>query len=254
MREFQRFQHAFTSHIRNPYDNRRPPGVTTQRMRLYRRLVYQNLENLLLKCFPVLRKVLGERRWSGLVRSFLANHRSNSPFFHDIPGEFIQFLQEQDTIPAEYPKFVLELAHYEWIELMLSISEEQPAWESIDEEINLEGSILEQYPALNPVLANLGYSWPVHRIAPRSRVSPTETYLLVFRDRNDQVQFIEINVFTSRLIQLLETGEYTGRMALEIIAVESRHPSPEAVIAGGLKVMQDLAARGAILGVLKQTA
>lgn len=143
---------------------------------------------------------------------------------------------------------MLELAHYEWVELALSISVETPDWESIDP----AGCLLQRRPVLNPVLANLHYSWPVHYIAPRARVSPAETYLLVFRDANDKVRFVEINAFTSRLLQLLESTEYTGQMALELVGRESGHPSPEEVITGGLKVMLDLQAQGALLGVSRQ--
>ena len=245
--EFQRFQYAFTAHIRDPKVNRCPRGVEPQRMRVYKRLVYNNIESFLLSCFPVLRKVLGTRRWGRLVRAFLAIHRSHSPFFRQIPDEFIQFLQMEWTSPADYPEFMLELAHYEWIELALSISINVPDWKEIDP----EGSLLKQRPLLNPVLANLRYLWPVHRIGPRARIMPAETYLLVFRDTSDRIQFIEINAFTSRLIRLLETTEYTGQTALEIIAAESRHPSPEVVIQGGLEIMRDFRARGALLGVAK---
>jgi uncharacterized protein len=245
--EFQRFQYAFTAHIRDPKVNRCPRGVEAQRMRIYRRLVYNNIESFLLSCFPVLRKVLGTRRWRRLVRAFLAIHRSRSPFFRQIPDEFIQFLQTEWTSPADYPEFMLELAHYEWIELALSISINVLDSEGIDP----EGSLLEQRPVLNPVLANLCYRWPVHRIGPRARIMPVETYLLVFRDTSDQIQFTEINAFTSRLVRLLETTEYTGQTALEIIAAESRHPLPEVVIQGGLEIMRDFRVRGALLGVAK---
>jgi hypothetical protein len=216
-------------------------------MEIYRRLVYQNIENFLLTCFPVLRKVLGARRWMRLVRGFLADHHSHSPFFRQIPEEFLRFLQNDGALPATYPKFVLELAHYEWIELVLATSTDIPEWEVIDP----DGSLLEQRPILNPVLANLHYGWPVHRIAPRVRVSAAETYLLVFRDASDQIQFTEINAFTSRLIHLLESAEHTGRAALEIIIKETAHPSPEVVIRGGLKIMRDLQARGALLGTFR---
>ncbi len=247
MLEFQRFQYAFTSHIRNPRVNPCPRGIETRRMQIYRRLVYQNIENFLLACFPVLRKVLGARRWARLVRGFLAGHHSHSPFFRQIPEEFLRFLQNDGALPATYPKFVLELAHYEWIELVLATSTDIPEWEMIDP----DGSLLEQRPILNPVLANLRYGWPVHRIAPRVRVSAAETYLLVFRDASDQVQFTEINAFTSRLIHLLEPAEHTGRTVLEIIIEEARHFSPEVVIQGGLKIMQDLQVRGALLGTFR---
>lgn len=143
---------------------------------------------------------------------------------------------------------MLELAHYEWIELALSVSMDGPDWDHIDP----DGDLLEKRPVLNPVLVNLCYRWPVHRIGPRARVMPIETCLLVFRDASDQVQFSEINAFTSRLVSLLETAEHTGQTALEIIAAESRHPSAEAVIQGGLGIMCDLQARGALLGVLRE--
>ncbi len=243
--EFQRFQYAFTAHIRDPKVNPRPHGIEARRMQIYNELVYNNVESFLLICFPVLRKVLGIRRWTRLVRAFLAAHRSHSPFFRQIPDEFIRFLQTEWTASAHYPAYVLELAHYEWIELVLSISTRVPDWDRIDP----EGDLLEQRPILNPVLASLHYHWPVQRISPRVRIAPVETYLLVFRDADDRVQFMEINAFTARLLNLLETAEPTGRRALEIVATESRHSVPEAVIHGGLAVMRDLHARGALLGV-----
>lgn len=244
--EFQCFQYRFTAHIRDPKVNARPYGIEARRMKVYNELVYNGIESSLLICFPVLRKVLEERRWARLVRAFIAKHRCHSPFFRQIPDEFIQFLQTAWTSTADYPKYTLELAHYEWIELVLSISTHTPAWDRIDP----AGDLLKQHPVLNPVLANLHYSWPVHHINPRIQLAPTETYLLVFRDIDDQIQFIEINAFTARLLNLLETTDFTGQTVLEIIAQESCHPAPEVVIEGGLAVMQDLCVRGALLGVL----
>lgn len=243
--EFQRFQYCFTAHIRDPKKNARPDGVEARRMKVYRELVYNGIEHSLLSCFPVLRKVLGKRRWARLVRAFIANHRCHSPFFRQIPDEFIQFLQTAWTSTEIYPKFILELAHYEWIELVLAISTHTPDLNRVDP----AGDLLKQHPVLNPVLASLHYSWPVHLISPRARLAAKETYLLVFRDIDEQIQFIEINAFTARLLNLLETTDFTGQTALEIIAQESRHPTPEVVVQGGLAVMQDLRIRGVLLGV-----
>jgi len=108
-------------------------------------------------------------------------------------------------------------------------------------------------PLLNPVLANLRYDWPVHRIAPRRKVHPAESWLLVFRDAADQVQFSEINAFTARLLTLLEPGTLNGRAALQHIAAESRHPDPAVVIEAGAALLDDLRARGAILGTGQPT-
>lgn len=241
--EFQRYQHAFTAHIRDPRANPRPAGVEARRMNIYNELLYNNVEGFLLACFPVLKNVLGVRKWAKLVRGFFSTHRSHTPYFRQIPDEFIQFLQNEWTPPEGYPPYLLALAHYEWIELVLSVSNR-----SVDCGIDAAGDLLNGTPVLNPVLANLHYDWPVHRIAPRRKVQPAETWLLVFRDDHDRVEFTEINAFTARLLSLLEAGTLSGHAALERIAEESRHPDPALILQAGGALLDDLRARGAILG------
>ncbi len=242
--EFQQFQRAFTAHIRDPKAPPRPAGVEARRMKIYNELLVNNVEGFLLACFPVLRQVLGSRKWAKLVRAFFATHRSRTPYFRQIPDEFIQFLQNEWAPPEAYPPFTLALAHYEWIELVLSVSNRR-----LEHAVDEAGDLLDGVPLLNPVLANLRYDWPVQRIAPRRKVLPADTFLLVFRDSEDKVQFSEINAFTARLLTLLETGTLSGRAALQQIADESRHPDPALVIQAGGALLDDLRARGAIPGV-----
>jgi len=241
--EFQRYQLAFAAHIRDPEAHPRPAGVDARRMKLYNELLYNNVEAFLLACFPVLRQMLGTRKWTKLVRAFFSTHRSHTPYFRQIPDEFVQFLQNESTPPQGYPPYLLALAHYEWIELVLSVSNR-----SVDGAIDAAGDLLDGVPVLNPVLANLRYDWPVHRLAPHRKVRAAETYLLVFRDPADAVQFSEINAFTARLLALLEAGTLSGRAALETIVDESRHPDPALVLLAGGALLDDLRARGAILG------
>ena len=131
-------------------------------MKIYSTLLYDNIEGFLLACFPVLRQVLGTRRWTRLVHAFFSTHRCRTPYFRQIPDEFIQFLQNEWDAPETYPPWTLALAHYEWIELVLSVSDRVA-----DRDIDDAGDLVEGFPILNPVLANLHYDWPVHRIGPR---------------------------------------------------------------------------------------
>jgi len=158
----------------------------------------------------------------------------------------VQFLQNEWTPPEGFPPYLLALAHYEWIELVLSVSNRE-----VNGAVDAGGDLFEDVPVLNPVLANLRYDWPVHRIAPRRKVQPAETHLLVFRDHADQVRFSEINAFTARLVALLESGTRSGRGALETIAAESRHPDPGLILQAGGALLADLRDRGAILGALR---
>ena len=244
--EFQRYQFEFAAHIRDPGAHPRPAGVDARRMKIYNELLYNNVEGFLLACFPVLRQVLGARKWARLVRAFFSTHRSRAPYFRQIPDEFVQFLQNEWTPPAGYPPYLLALAHYEWIELVLSVSNRSP-----DCPVDATGDLLNSVPVLNPVLANLRYDWPVQRIAPRRKVQPAETWLLVFRDAADRVQFTEINAFTARLLALLESGTLSGRAALEHIATESRHPDPALILQTGTALLENLRARGAIVGTCR---
>jgi len=90
---FQQYQFDFSAHIRNPKENPRPQGVEARRMKIYNELLYNNLEGFLLACFPVLQRILGSRKWAKLVREFFAEHRCHTPFFRQIPDEFVQYLQ-----------------------------------------------------------------------------------------------------------------------------------------------------------------
>ena len=75
------------------------------------------------------------------------------------------------------------------------------------------------------------------------------TYLVVYRNRNDKVKFMEINPVTARLISLLQEDEtLSGRSAIEQITQEMNHPNPEVVLKGGLDALQDLQRLGIILG------
>ena len=162
---FQDYQYAFAAHIRDPRANPRPAGVPPRRMRVYNELLFNNLEGFLLACFPVSRAVLGARRWRKLVRAFFAGHRCRTPFFRQIPEEFVEWLRGARAGHPEDPPFLPDLAHYEWVELALDVSPLEPDCADIDR----AGDLLAGRPALNPVAMLLTYPYAVHRIGSRFR-------------------------------------------------------------------------------------
>jgi hypothetical protein len=242
----RRYQQAFTAHIRDPRNNPRPAGVPARRMKVYNELLYNNLEGFLLACFPVTRRILGKVRWSALVRAFFAGHRCRTPFFRQIPEEFVQWLGRAGPQP-DTPPFLEHLAHYEWVELAVDVSPLEPPLESIDP----HGDLLAGRPALNPVSMQLSYPYPVHRIGPRWKPQapdPQPTLILVFRDLQDKVRFNVLNPVTARLLALLQDGGRSGREVLLQVAAELQHPQPGAVLEGGRRVLEDLRAQQGVLG------
>jgi uncharacterized protein len=240
---FQQFQHEFARHIRDPRGSPRPPGVPARRMAIYNELLYNNLEGFLIACFPVSRSILGERRWPRVVRAFFREWRSHTPYFREIPREFVRWLNE-GVPPMALAPWLRELAHYEWTELAVDVmAVETPPCAAA-------GDLLAGRPVLNPALMNLGYAWPVHRISPAWRPrKPRETRLLVFRDESFEVRFAELNPVSARLLALLQQEAVTGRAACLRVAAELKHPDPEVVVAHGAALLEQLRSQGAILGV-----
>lgn len=244
-------QYAFAAHLRDPERNPAPAGIEDRRLEIYRDLFFNNVSALLAGTFPVLHKVLGEEAWRKLMRDYFSRHESHTPFFLEMPQELIRFLQDERGEHAEDPPFLTELAHYEWVELALSIDETEPALESIDR----DGDLLTGHPVKSPLAWSLTYSYPVHRISPECRPdAPGEqpTFLVVYRNLADKVGFIEVNQVTARLLELLDADETsTGQSVLARIAGELSHPNPAAVVRGGVEIMENLRRHDVILGVRK---
>jgi hypothetical protein len=249
MPEFFRKQYEFAAHIRDPHNNPAPAGIEDRRMEIYRDLFYSNIEGFIAGGFPVLRRLYADADWEFMVRDFFARHENHSPYFVEISQEFLKYLQHEHTPRACDPPFLLELAHYEWVELALSISTAMIDMEGVDPNAEL----LNGHPLLSPLAWLLIYRWPVHMISREHRpaTAPHEpTYLIVYRDRRDEIRFVTINAVTARLLQLLEQlPGLSGMAALQQIAVEMNHPDPAVVINGGRRALEQLKSQGIILGV-----
>ena len=246
--EFISRQYAFAAHIRDPDHAPAPADIEDRRMGIYRELFYNNVESFLSGTFPVLRRLLADRNWHALVRNFFAQHRSRSPLFLEIPREFLHWLKHARSARPDDLPFLYELAHYEWTELALSVAEDTPEQHNVDP----EGDLLTGIPVLSPLAWHLAYRYPVHRIGPDflpEQPGETPTLLVVYRDRNDAVGFMEVNPVTKRLLELIgEDTNTSGRELLTRIATELSHPQPDVVITGGAEILQGLRNKDIIPG------
>jgi len=243
---FMQRQYAFAARIRDPQNAPAPADVEPRRMDVYEELFYNNIQDFLANAFPVLRKLHDDEKWHALVRDYFATHRAHTPLFHEMPREFLHYLQnERGEREGDYP-FMLQLAHYEWIELELLTAEDKlPDYDA-------DGDLLSGSPVLSPLTRILSYHYAVQQIGPEhipQQADETPTHLLVYRDLNDKIGFIELNPVTARLLQLItDQTERNGKELLEQIATELHHPNPQTVIDGGNGILRDLKQRHIILG------
>lgn len=245
--DFRALQFAFTAHIRDPENYPAPTGIEDRRLEIYRDLLYRNIEGFLANSFPVLRSITTDPEWHAMVRHYFAQHRARTPLFPKLPQEFLHYLADERD-PDNGPPFMQELAHYEWLELEASLDtrEIDPAL------VDLGANCLTGIPVLNPIARAHCYQFPVHRISPSFQpleLGDEPTYLVVYRDREDEVGFMQLNPITARLIDLVTQGpDRVGRSLLRQIAEELSHPDPEVVVSGGAEIMAELCQRDVLLG------
>ena len=248
---FQDLQYQLAAHIRDPKKNPAPAGTHDRQLNIYRNLFFNNITGFISGAFPVLKKFYSEDDWRNLIRRFYAQHDSHSPYFSDIAKEFLSYLQKEYHPDANDPPFMTELAHYEWVELALSLANDE-----IDEAaIDPHGDMLNASPVLSPLAWRLTYRWPVHRIGPDfcpQQPGDTATHLVVCRDHNDKINFTSLNTATDLLLdEIAKHPQRTGLEQLKQVAQQLHLTDMDGVVRHGVQTFAKIRDLDVILGTWK---
>lgn len=150
---------------------------------------------------------------------------------------------------AGWPAFMLELAHYEWIELALALDETDLSQLAFDP----HGDLLHGTPLVSPLAWPLAYRFPVHRIGPdfQPQATPdTPTFLLIRRDAQHAIHFHEIDALGHALLLALHDncGAASGLALIEQLIADQ--PDAAAMRQQAHERLTSLHRRGAILGTV----
>jgi len=236
-------------YLRDPEHNAPPTGMDPARAQVYRDLVFANLSSLLSGTFPVLVKIIGNERWGSLVRIFLRDYRARTPKFGEIAEEFVEFLASGPEALSDgaWPPFMVELAHYEWVEMVLQQSDAQPL-------VGGDAALLLDRPLqVSPLAWPLAYAWPVQLLGPDFQpdaLPDQPTFLLVRRDMDWSVRFSGLSPLAWRLLQrIVEFPELTGGAQLQGVAVEAGQVGSSVFFEGGLGLLRQMHEEGVVGGV-----
>lgn len=208
---FQVLQQQFADSIRNPEQvDYAPAGeapIEQRRLKTYQQLFFNNIEGFFSQIFPVCADIMGQERWLQIIREYMLKHRSRTPLFHELGEEFLAFFETEFTPQTSDPGFLLELAHYEWIELALSVSTEI-GFETVDlQQAELNKVDLAKAYELSPVAWPLAYEWPVHQLSkafqPTEKPAQTTTLLVYRREQTNGDEIIDFMNLTPLLYQFL---------------------------------------------------
>ncbi|MEF9979052.1 MAG: putative DNA-binding domain-containing protein [Thermomonas sp.] len=239
---------TLAAHVRDPTTHPGPPGIEARRLKIYSDLVYNNLDGLLAGNFPVIRKTLSDADWRALVQRFLSQHHSHTPLFTELGREFIAFLESDIGSDPTRP-WLAELAHYEWAELGLQLSD--AAMPPHDPDADL----LEGVPVLSPLAWPLAYRWPVDRIGPDfkpDRPTPEPTLVLLRREHDGRVHFSKLSPLLYRLLELIDANtERSGRELLRQLADEAGQEHFDDFLHEAMPMVERLRVEGVLLGAAR---
>ncbi|UFQ02415.1 HvfC family RiPP maturation protein [Pseudomonas fitomaticsae] len=239
-------QQALTRYLRDPEHEAPPADMNAARVNVYRDLVFNNVSQLLGSTFPVLIRIIGQERWRTLIRGFLRDYRAQTPKFGEIAEEFVGYLASEPAVLSEgdWPAFLVELAHYEWVEMVLQQSDAEPLPAS--DPVRL----LERPLQVSALAWPLAYTWPVQMLGPDHQpVTPPAqpTLLLVRRTTDWSVKFSELSPLAWRLLQRIEEFPLlSGREQLQGLGLETGLPATVSFMDSGLALLQQLHEDGVI--------
>ncbi len=204
----KQLQNAFSQAARGHKDTH-SSKFDERRLSIYRALLLNNLHEVISPCFPVLLSILPADIWWGILKDFLKHYRVTTPVFHELPFFMVQYLKIH-SVP-DYP-FAYELAHYEWIELDVGLSEPQktqPAAGAV--------SLLEQAWQLSNRARLLEYSYEVDKLNPNYQPQKeVKTYLIVYQ-MEGEVEFLKINELSFQLISMMLHESTSAKAIIQML-------------------------------------
>ena len=183
-----------------------PLGISRERLAVYRELVLNNVSGFIRSTYPVLRQICGDTLFDQKISAFFRQSQLDSPYFVDIPQAFLDWLPAH---ASDLPPFALELAHYEWLELDLfrrAVPAEAAPAEALHSAAQASLTLNSQLQ-LTPLLEVVAYQYPVHQLS--VQFQPTTppanpTFLALYRNRAQQVRFLQLTALSSASLQLLQ--------------------------------------------------
>jgi uncharacterized protein len=223
-------QRQFTKSIRTPQNGISLVNVDVKRMHIYQTLLFNNVNEIVSACFPVLVSIIPCKKWNDFICDFISHHPCKTPLFHQLPKEFIAYLKA-NSCDKEYP-FLIELAHYEWAELALELSQEDLSAINVDDKVDLlDGKLV-----ISPLAWLLEYNFDVQNIGVQYQPKThCKTYLIVYRDKKNDVYFMKINALTHHLMTLLK--RHTPRDAFAMIASKEPSLTRDDIYKGGVSIL-----------------
>jgi hypothetical protein len=223
-------------------------ALPRERLLVYRRLIRRGLRSAIRLEIPRTAARLGDA-FDRYVARFLEEELPRSHYLRDVAFEFVRWAAPRWAADEAVPGYLSDLARHELIAFVAggSAVPDEGEGDARDEELSLDRGV-----RFHRSVTLVRYDHAVHRLeaGEDARDAPARepTALLVYRDAEHDVRYLELTPLAAAILERLLAGAILREAVVSGCGVLGR-ALDGAVLEGTASVLSDLGARGALLGV-----
>lgn len=184
------------------------PVERQDRLHHYKRLVYNNVYNVIESAYPIAFKILGKQKFNALVKTFFAEQNPVNPQYWKFPQELISFVRKNQQWKKDCP-YLVDLLIFEWSEI------EVHAMPNISHSSHIKSinDVLDNDKVfkITPYHKILELDYPIQRLIKGEKTLQTEpTFILVFRKiKSFEVEYLILSPLSVIILNLIQTDRHT---------------------------------------------
>jgi hypothetical protein len=218
-------------------------GGGSRRLGLYRQLVRHNVVNVASTILEHTRARLDAHvpdEFARSVAAFLAAVGPRTPHLRDVPAELLAWAAPRWREDARIPAWLVDHAELELVDFTIGVAPRPPAPPPLAD-VTADRALVFGDPR---VIVHL--DWAVHE---RRGEEPEKraVHLLVYRDAQHAVRYLELTPLASQILELLFAGRPLAAAMVEACAA-SGQAMDDSVLGGAARLLADLGERGVLLG------
>ena len=179
------YQQRFAQAIR---EGEAADGLPQERLNVYIRLIRNNIHSFIDRCYTETLQYFDSEEWGCLKEGFVRDARAQTPYFQEIPGEFLRYCQ---SLPLS--DGILALMDFEYTQLLAEVAQ-------ISDIPNIRYSNDIKY-TLSPTAFIRRYRYDVI-----DSLQEIDWGLLIWRDSEDNVMYQTLDDFEAMLLEMMNSS------------------------------------------------